>query len=246
MLALFVVNAQAGLFSDEEARKGVIRLQEKVNALEALSQSRHAEITAQLVEQLGLYKRNLLELNSQTDILRQEIATLRGQNEQAQRDIAELKRKLGDVQTGVSDRLKRFDPVKVTVDGVDILVDPDEKRAFDDAMTFLRQEDFAGASNALQSFENRYPDSGYKNALVFWLATVDYQRKDYRRAATGFRAYVTAVPASPKAPEALLSLAICQTELKDAKASRRTLEELVKLYPGSEAAGLARKRLAGR
>ena len=35
-----------------------------------------------------------------------------------------------------------------------------------------------------------------------------------------------------------------QVELKDTKAARRTLEELVKAHPQSEAAGAARERLS--
>ena len=51
------------------------------------------------------------------------------------------------------------------------------------------------------------------------------------------------MPDSPKAPEALLAIANCQAELKDTKAARRTIEELVKTYPKSEAAQAGRERL---
>jgi TolA-binding protein len=42
----------------------------------------------------------------------------------------------------------------------------------------------------------------------------------------------------------VLSIANCQIELKDNAAARRTLDELVKAYPQSEAASAARERLA--
>ena len=41
----------------------------------------------------------------------------------------------------------------------------------------------------------------------------------------------------------LLSLANCQIELKDNKAARRSLEDLVKAYPGTEAAQAGKERL---
>jgi TolA-binding protein len=47
----------------------------------------------------------------------------------------------------------------------------------------------------------------------------------------------------PRAPEAALSIANCQVELKDTKAARKTLEDLVKAYPQSEAAVAAKDRL---
>ncbi len=47
-----------------------------------------------------------------------------------------------------------------------------------------------------------------------------------------------------EAPEALLAVANCQAELKDTKSARRTIDELLKAYPGSEAAQAGRERLA--
>ncbi len=51
-------------------------------------------------------------------------------------------------------------------------------------------------------------------------------------------------PDHAKAPEAVLSIANCQIELKDMKGARRTLEDLAKAYPQSEAAQAGKERLA--
>ena len=51
-------------------------------------------------------------------------------------------------------------------------------------------------------------------------------------------------PQHEKAPEAVLSIANCQIELKDTRAARRTLEDLTKTYPDSEAAQAGRERLS--
>ena len=51
-------------------------------------------------------------------------------------------------------------------------------------------------------------------------------------------------PDHPRAPEAVLSIANCQIELKDNASARKTLDDLVKAYPQSEAASAARERLA--
>ena len=42
----------------------------------------------------------------------------------------------------------------------------------------------------------------------------------------------------------MLAIANCQAELKDSKAARRTIDELLKTYPKSEAAQAGRERLA--
>ncbi len=79
---------------------------------------------------------------------------------------------------------------------------------------------------------------------VFWLGNAQYGKRDYAQAIGSFRSLVTAVPDSPRAPEAMLSLANSQLELKDAKGARKTLDDLLKTYPKSEAAQAARERIA--
>jgi TolA-binding protein len=49
-------------------------------------------------------------------------------------------------------------------------------------------------------------------------------------------------PNHPRAAEALLSVVNCQIELKDNKAAKRTVDELVKAYPASEAAQAGKER----
>ncbi|MCC2676907.1 MAG: hypothetical protein K0R58_3854, partial [Ramlibacter sp.] len=67
---------------------------------------------------------------------------------------------------------------------------------------------------------------------------------DYRGAIANFRLLLQQAPDHPRAPEAVLSIANCQIELKDNASARRTLDDLIKAYPQSEAAGAARERLA--
>jgi TolA-binding protein len=42
----------------------------------------------------------------------------------------------------------------------------------------------------------------------------------------------------------MLSVANCQLELKDNRAARKTFEEVIKMYPTSEAANASRERLS--
>jgi TolA-binding protein len=79
---------------------------------------------------------------------------------------------------------------------------------------------------------------------LFWLGNLHYAQRNYKEALSQYMALVNSAPAHLRAPEALLSIANCQLELKDLKASRKTLEELVKGYAESEAASLAKARLA--
>ncbi len=242
VLACVAPAAHAGLFDDDEARKAILDLRQRVeqgNAQRAALQAEYADSNKQLTEQVNQLKRSLLDLNTQIELMRVDMAKLRGTDEQVARDVAEIQRLQRDLQQGI----RKLEPQKVVVDDKEFTADADEKRQFDEAMAVMRTGDFAGAANALGAFHRRYPASGYKASALFWLGNAQYGKRDYREAMNAFRALAASFPDHPRAPEALLSVANCQLELKDNKAARRTLDDLVKAYPQSEAAQAARERI---
>ncbi|MEY4754820.1 MAG: hypothetical protein RJA44_2495 [Pseudomonadota bacterium] len=260
-LAAASLPAHAGLFDDEEARKAILDLRSQIdrNTLAQQNfQNRQTQLNDQHTEQLAnqqaaidQLKRSLLELNNQIELLRSEIAKMRGQDEQSgfqvkevARDVAEAQRKLKDQLAGLDERLRKLEPQKVTVDGREVTVDPDEKRAFDAAMATLRQGDFNQAAGALQAFQKRYPSSPYHGQVLYWLGQSLYGKGDVKEALAAFRELVTTYPQHPQAPEAMLAMANCQIELKDNRAARKTVDELVKAFPQSEAARAGRERVA--
>lgn len=237
---LFAFNAHAGLFEDDEARRAILDLRQKVDA----AQTRTAEELRRTTEDNAQLRRSLLDLSNQIDALRNELATMRGQNENLTRNVAEMQRTQKDLTTGVDERLRKFEPGKVNVDGKEFVADPAERQEFETALATLRKGDFAGAQTGFLAFLKRYPQTGYRASSLFWLGNAQYALRNYRDAVTNFRSLVTAEPDHMRAPEALLSLANCQVELKDTKSARKTLEDLVKAYPQAEAASVAKERLA--
>ncbi len=237
--ALFVPAAHAGLFDDDEARRAILDIRTKIEQGAANQRTGQQQLT----EQIDQLRRSLLDLNNQLEQVRGDNARLRGQNEQLARDLAEVQRKQKDIQSGVDDRLRKFEPQKVSDGGKEFSVEPDEKRQYDEAMELLRKSDFAGTANALTAFRKRWPTSGYTESALFWLGNAQYGVRQYKEAITSFRTLVSAAPDNPKAPEALLAIANCQAELKDGKGARKTIDELLKAYPRSEAAQAGRERL---
>jgi tol-pal system protein YbgF len=230
------LGAQAALFGDDEARKAILELRQRMDAASA-AQTR-------LVEENSQLRRSLLELQNQIDSLRAEIARMRGQEEQLTREVSELQRRQRDLSQGVDERLRKFEPLKVTVDGQEFLAEVAEKQEYEAALAVFRSGDFAAAQASLVNFARRYPKSGYMPSTLFWLGNAQYATRDYKEAVTNFRSMLAQAPDHSRAPEAALSIANCQIELKDSRAARRTLEELVKAYPQSEAAQAGRERLS--
>jgi tol-pal system protein YbgF len=240
LLFAAIGSAQAGLFDHDEARRAILDLRARIDQSQKASEARDAE----LGEQLRQTRAAVLELDVTIERLRAELAQLRGSNEQLQREVAELQRKQKDVQSGIDERLKSVEPQKVMVDGREFTATPDETRLYNEALGLLRGGDFAGAGAAFAAFQKRFPSSGYAPSVHYWLGNAQYGKREYQAAIASFRALLATAPNHLRAPEAQLAIANCQIELKDNKAARRTLEELQKAFPKSEAALAARERLA--
>ena len=287
-LGLCIGSVHAGLFEDDEARKAILDLRQRVDSVrqsvdqvrqnvdqvrqsvDSLRQnldtvqrnvdtvSQNLEQTKQAVqadrlevqqggaratEEVMVLRRSLLELQNQLSQVRDDAAALRGANEQLARDLSESQRRQKDMAQALDDRFRALEPLKVLVDGVEFMAEPGEKKAFDAALALFRKADFAGSQNAFVDFLNRYSQSGYAPSALFWLGNAQYATRDYKEAIVNFRALISRAPDHVRTPEAVLSVANCQVELKDIRGARKTLDDLIKAYPQSEAAVTAKDRL---
>jgi len=240
-LSFFVFAGAAHAFgADNEARRAILELRALVEQQreEDRAQRQRAE------EDKTQLRGSLLDLANQIETLRREIALLRGKDEELAREVSELQRRQKDIAQGVEQRLRQFEPAAVTVDGREIRARPDEKSEYDNALTLFRQGDYDLAATALQSFRKRFPESGYTDSVLFWLGNALYGQRSYQEAIGSFQLMVSRSADHPRVPEALLSIANSQIELKDNRAARATLDRLIKEHPDTDAARAGRERLA--
>ena len=138
-------------------------------------------------------KRSLLDLNNQLEQVRADNAKLRGQNEQLARDLSEVQRKQKDIQSGVDDRLRKFEPQKVSLEGGKRLHASIPTRS---ASTTKRWNCCARAiSPAPRTRSRRFASagrrSGYTESALFWLGNAQYGVRQYKEAIASFRAHVS-------------------------------------------------------
>jgi tol-pal system protein YbgF len=217
--------AQAALFEDTDARRAILDLRERVE---------------RQGEEIQNFQRSLLEQQNQFEALRAETARLRGEKE----ELTQALRRQQELSQGVDDRLKKFEPTTVKVDGVEFVADPAETKAYEDALSVFRKGDFAAATTAFNDFVKRNPKSGYVLPSLFWLGNAQYANRSYANAIANFNSLLSKAPNHMRAAESMLSVGNCQLELKDIKAARKTLADVVKNYPHTEAAAAASERLA--
>jgi tol-pal system protein YbgF len=231
----FSVIAHAALFEDDEARRAILDLRQKLDVTQ-----QGLKLQA---DDIAVLRRALFELQNQIEALKAEQSALRGANEQLLRELSDIQLKQKDVLQTVDTRLSKFEPVKVVLDGLEFQADPSEKKEFETALAVFRTGDFAAAQNSLLNFLRKYPTSGYASSTLFWLGNAQYATKDYKESIVNFRKLLSIAPQHARAAEAMLAISNCLVELKDIKAAKKAMEDLVKQYPTSEAAQTAKDRL---
>ena len=234
------LGAHAALFGDDEARRAILDLRQK---LDATQQSVKTQVQAQ-AEEIAVLRRALFDLQNQIEALKADQSKMRGANEQLIKELSELQIKQKDVVQAVDSRLSKFEPIKVVLDGLEFQADPAEKKEFDTALAVFRTGDFAAAQLSMLNFLRRYPTSGYAASSLFWIGNAQYATKDYKESVINFRKLLSIAPQHTRAPEAMLAISNCLVELKDIKGARKAMEELVAAHPNTDAAQTAKDRLA--
>lgn len=223
--------AHAGLFDDDEARRAILDIRNKIDAIQ-----RDLDNKADKTSALGL--------SDQNDQVKQEIARLRGQVEVLTNELANTQQRQKDFYVDLDARLRKLEPQQVMVDGKEVSVDPGEQKTYDAALAQFKAGDYRGASIAFADFIRRYPQSGFLPSAQYWLGNAYYAQRDYRNAISAQQVVVKNYPDSPKAADAMLNIASCYTELKDKPSAKKTLETLIAQYPAAPAAQTAKERLA--
>jgi len=235
--ALFCFTAaHAALFEDDEARRAILDLRKKFNI--------QAEEIKKNSDDIKQFQSNLIEQQNLFENLRNEIQRVRGEKEELTQELRKQQAAAQALSLGVDERLKKLEPVKVKLDNQEFLADPAEIRFYEAALASFRKGEFAVASEGFIDFNKRYPASGYAVMSLFWLGNSQYANREYKDAIKNFNNLLAKDPDHVRAPDAMLSVANCQLEMKDVKSARKTLDDLMKKYPQSESAAAAKERLS--
>jgi tol-pal system protein YbgF len=99
------------------------------------------------------------------------------------------------------------------------------------------------ASQGLRAFIEQHPAHELSDNAQYWLAETHYGRKQYPLALIEFEKVVKRYPRGNKLPDALLKIGYCHAQLGKRAAARDVLRRLIRSYPNSSPAALARAKL---
>lgn len=224
------LQARAALFEDDDARRAIIDLRARIDAIDKRMEDK-GDKSASLV------------LARENERLRGELTQLRGQLEVLTNELANEQRRNRSLYGDLDGRIKKLEPQRMTVDGKEVDVGPNEKAQYESALSMFKANDFRGAAAAFSSFLSNNPGSGYSASSYYWLGSSYYALRDYKSSITANQMVVNRYPDNPRAPDALLNIATAYTELKDKSNARNTLDTLITQYPNSQAAATAKERI---
>jgi tol-pal system protein YbgF len=266
LLLIYCGASQAALFADNDARDEIVKLRKYVKEqqdqritdlqtrLDASEKARQA-----LEQRLNEQKTQSVDQLSQVDRLNAEISKLRGQLEVNSHEIELAQQRQRDLYTDIDSRLRKLETATVAPKPAETPVVPTattatppapatdgaaELKSYEAALELSKSGKHKDAIEGFEQFLDAYASSKYAASAQYWIGYSYFSLKNYKAAIAAQQKLIKLYPDNHKVPDALYNIANSQIQLSDIDAARQTLREIVAKHPLSDAAPLAKKRLA--
>jgi TolA-binding protein len=191
------------LFGDDEARKAILELRERVEAnrqaAETAQQALQQALQAEMQEGAPAAAAACWTLVNQIEAAAHRTGTpARTKRAAGARSVPAAAATEGPQARAFDERLRKWSRLKVTVDGLSFQATPAEKREFDEAMAVLRAKtDFRPCRRVCRVLaalsEQRLPAA----LALYWLGNAQYATRSYKAAIEAYRGCSSSFPQPP-------------------------------------------------
>ena len=199
-----------------------------------------SQIREDLADQYAAVLRLEEEVNQLKDLvarLQHQLDQLAGQSNLAER-LSRIETKLAELEAAPPT------PLPGGEEAAEPSQPPNEEEAYAQAKELYKQHQMPQARTAFEDFIAEFPASNLVPAAKFWIGETFYTEQRYEEAILEYQKVIQDHPKTQKAASAMLKQAFAFAELKDPTSARVVLRRLVKDYPDSHQADIARKKLA--
>lgn len=212
------------------------------------------ERVANLERQVEARNRAQINVQRQLDELQNEMDELRGVTELHTHQLSQIlerQRELyQELDRRVSQALKPANNVPAAIEAPvnaaqsDYSTNLTENEAYDRAVNLvLKEKRYDQAIPAFRTFNQNYPNSSYAANAHYWLGQLLFNKNELAKAKAEFEVVVSKYTTSSKRSDAMLKLATVEQKQNQNDNARKLYEQLIKEYPNSNAAKLAKPRL---
>ena len=218
LVCLTASSSAWALFSDDEARKAILDLRKSLATTQ-------------------------LELQNEIEKLKADNAELRGKVESLEKQGEDINNSQKTYYQDLDTRLGNVEPRTMTIEGVNGIVQPGEKKSYDDALKAFQAGNLKRADESFTAFAGKYSQSPYLPLALYWGANSKYANKNYTGAITQLQTLIKKYPNHPRIPAAMVTLGNSQLESGNKVAAKKTFSEIITKYPDTEAAKDAQQLL---
>jgi tol-pal system protein YbgF len=211
-----------------------------------------------LLTQQGEIMRHLASLDRKIESTKEGVQSTRASsdtrlNEVAQRlEALEGKFEASDIRftqlsqkvDAVKERLTAADSARIAGGGADSTLPVDPETMYEAAYSDYLAGRFDLARAGFQEYLRRFPDTEVSDNAQYWLGECLYATGDFAGAIAEFQKVPQNYPKGDKVPAALLKTGISYARLRNMDEAKRYFDMVIKKYPKSDEARLARERLA--
>lgn len=120
-------------------------------------------------------------------------------------------------------------------------IKPDEM--YKNSLLFFNKGDFARSVAGFRYLLRRYPTWEKSAYAQYWIGESYYAQKQFATAADEYKKVLVRYGESEKKADATLKLGICKLAINEHQDGKRALNEVIKNYPGTPDAEMARRAL---
>jgi tol-pal system protein YbgF len=201
------------------------------------------------------------ELHALAKDLRQEMGQLRGELEESQYGASKWQARLKSLEESLQSTLDRIIRMEqyLGMEPSENLVSPpaDQDASVEEteevqktpetlyakAKQHFDKGEYESARESFRSFLKQYPKSAMADGAQFWLGEIYYHEKWYEKAILEYQKVIEDYPKGKKTPSALLKQGLAFLNLGDNANAGLILKELIRKFPDSSEANVAKNKL---
>ncbi len=235
---------EANLAAMDARISAVKKEQEKDAATIAAVRKNQANTAADVAE----LREQIQQLRGQLETLKKETAKDNKKEDEYKEKLEALSLKINFIENFLEIGKKdSAGDVVVALDnplaGKDASGKPDKAARYAAAYQMFKAGQYTKARESFQAFLNAYPSGEYSDNAQFWIGECFFFEKKYEKAILEYDKVVKKFPSSGKVPYALLKQGISFQSLGDKTSARLLLQQVIKDYPNTSQARIARSKL---
>jgi tol-pal system protein YbgF len=157
-------------------------------------------------------------------------------------EIKSLLGKIVNLETEIAKLKQQIESLNTAGNEVQAMENSDDKKAYDIALSALKDQKFAEAEQKFADFIAKYPTSALQSNAYFWYGESFFRRAQFDKAAIYYLKGYKQFPSGVKASDSLLKLGLSLGELNQKEEACKILTKLEKEFPKRASASLKRAK----